>query len=316
MAKISVIIPCYYNEGNIPVTSKVLIENEKKFPDDVQFEYVMVDDGSKDKTWEEILKFQKLYPHKVKGIKLTRNFGAINADLAGFHYATGDCNVILSCDLQDPPELIKEMYDHWCNGLKLVVAHRTNREESFWQKRFSNTTHKLFKKLALPEAPEKGFDMVLFDAELREKTIRANIRNTYLQHYFIFLGYPYVSIPYVRRKREIGTSKWTMSKKMKAFIDSFVSFSFFPIRAISIVGLVLGATAFIYAILILYWKIFGEIDLQGWTSNMLVVLFVSSFQMIALGIIGEYVWRTLDETRNRPTYVVEKVKIQDDNSVD
>ena len=313
MAKISVIIPCYYNEGNIPVTSKVLIKNESNFPSDVTFEYVMVDDGSKDNTWGEILKFQEQYPAKVKAVKLTRNFGAINADLAGFHYATGNCNVILSCDLQDPPELIKEMYDHWRNGLKLVIAHRTNREESSIQKLLSNTTHKLFKKLALPEAPEKGFDMVLFDAELREKTIKSNIRNTYLQHYFIFLGYPYVSIPYIRKKREIGISKWTMSKKMKAFIDSFVSFSYFPIRAISVVGLILGAIAFFYALLILYWKIFGEIEMEGWTSNMLVVLFVSSFQMIALGIIGEYVWRTLDETRNRPSFVVEETRIQEEN---
>jgi len=313
MAKISVIIPCFYNEGNIPVTSKVLIENESKFPKDVTFEYVMVDDGSKDNTWAEILKFQEQYPSKVKAIKLTRNFGAINADLAGFDYATGDCNVILSCDLQDPPELILEMYDYWCKGLKLVVAHRTNREESFIQKLISNTTHKLFKKLALPEAPEKGFDMVLFDAELREKTKQANVRNTYLQHYFIFLGYPYASIPYVRRKREIGSSKWTMAKKMKAFIDSFVSFSYFPIRVISVVGLVLGAIAFLYAMLILYWKIFGEIEVEGWATHMLVILFVGSFQMIALGIIGEYVWRTLDETRNRPTYIVEQTKIQEEN---
>jgi len=313
MDKISIIIPCYYNEENIPVTSKVLIENESMFPSDVTFEYVMVDDGSKDNTWAEILKFQEQYPAKVKAVKLTRNFGAINADLAGFHYATGNCNVILSCDLQDPPELIKEMYDHWRNGLKLVIAHRTNREESSIQKLLSNTTHKLFKKLALPEAPEKGFDMVLFDAELREKTIKSNIRNTYLQHYFIFLGYPYVSIPYIRKKREIGISKWTMSKKMKAFIDSFVSFSYFPIRAISVVGLILGAIAFFYALLILYWKIFGEIEMEGWTSNMLVVLFVSSFQMIALGIIGEYVWRTLDETRNRPSFVVEETRIQEEN---
>ena len=99
MAKISVVIPCYYNEGNIPVTAKALIENEQNFDDDVTFEYIMVDDGSKDNTYAEILKFQAQYPDRVKAIKLTRNFGAINADLAGFHYATGDCNVILSCDL-------------------------------------------------------------------------------------------------------------------------------------------------------------------------------------------------------------------------
>jgi dolichol-phosphate mannosyltransferase len=121
------------------------------------------------------------------------------------------------------------------------------------------------------------------------------------------LGYEYVSIPYTRKKREIGKSGWTLSKKIKSFIDSFVSFSFLPIRLISIVGILLGAVAFLYGIYILFAKLTGHIQVEGWSTMMVVFLFVSAFQMIALGIIGEYVWRTLDAARNRPLYVVDKV---------
>jgi dolichol-phosphate mannosyltransferase len=122
----------------------------------------------------------------------------------------------------------------------------------------------------------------------------------------MWLGYEFVSIPYVRRKRELGTSTYTLSKKIKAFVDSFVAFSFFPIRLISVLGLILGILAFIYGLIVIFGKVFGFIDSTGWSSMMVVILFVSSFQMIALGIIGEYVWRGLEASRNRPSYLIEK----------
>ena len=122
----------------------------------------------------------------------------------------------------------------------------------------------------------------------------------------MWLGYEFVSIPYVRRKRELGTSTYTLSKKIKAFVDSFVAFSFFPIRLISVSGLILGILAFIYGLIVIFGKVFGFVDSTGWSSMMVVILFVSSFQMIALGIIGEYVWRGLEASRNRPSYLIEK----------
>ena len=124
MPKISIIIPCYYNEGNIPVTTAELIQNESLFPPDVEFEYVMVDDGSKDKTLDELVKFKNAYPTKVKVIKLAGNVGSFNAILAGMQYATGDCNVIITADLQDPPDLMPKMYDYWLKGIKFVIANR------------------------------------------------------------------------------------------------------------------------------------------------------------------------------------------------
>ena len=306
MPKITVITPCYFNELNIPDYANRMIENEKIFPTDVTFEYLLIDDGSKDGTWNEMIKFQILYPEKVKIIKLVRNFGSTNAVFSSLPYSTGDCNVVISADLQDPPELILKMYENWQKGFKLVLANRTNREEPYLQKFVSNTTHKLVQKFGLKNLPDGGFDMNLFDVEIKDILIKMDEKNTFFPFLLMWLGYEFVSIPYVRRKRELGTSTYTLSKKIKAFVDSFVAFSFFPIRLISVSGLILGILAFIYGLIVIFGKVFGFVDSTGWSSMMVVILFVSSFQMIALGIIGEYVWRGLEASRNRPSYLIEK----------
>jgi glycosyltransferase involved in cell wall biosynthesis len=307
MPKLSIIMPCYYNEENIPVTVKELVENESRFPGDVEFEYIFVDDGSKDKTLERLLEFKERRGASVKIIKLAGNVGSYNAILAGMKYATGECNVILVADLQDPPELVPKMYEYWLKGIKIVIANRQDREESLFQKIFSNTYHWLIRKLAIPQVPPGGFDLVLFDKQLRDEVVRIDEKNTNTIYLLAWLNYDYVSIPYVRKKRQIGTSRWTLTKKMKLFIDSFVSFSFVPIRVITILGLLLGFSAFIYGTFVIVAKITGLVPIEGWTSIMVVLLFVSSFQMISLGIIGEYVWRSLDAARSRPNYVVDKV---------
>ena len=306
MPKITVITPCYFNELNIPDYANRMIENEKIFPTDVTFEYLLIDDGSTDGTWNEMVKFQILYPEKVKIIKLVRNFGSTNAVFSSLPYSTGDCNVVISADLQDPPELILKMYENWQKGFKLVLANRTNREEPFLQKFVSNTTHKLVQKFGLKNLPDGCFDMNLFDVEIKDILIKMDEKNTFFPFLLMWLGYEFVSIPYVRRKRELGTSTYTLSKKIKAFVDSFVAFSFFPIRLISVSGLILGILAFIYGLIVILGKVFGFVDSTGWSSMMVVILFVSSFQMIALGIIGEYVWRGLEASRNRPSYLIEK----------
>jgi polyisoprenyl-phosphate glycosyltransferase len=307
MPLLSYIIPCYYNEQNIPVTKTELLENEKRFPVDVQFEYVLIDDGSKDETLSELLKFKEEYPDKVKVIKLSGNFGSYNAILAGMNYATGDCNVILAADLQDPPDLIPKMYDYWVKGIKLIIANRQDREESISQRFFSNTYHFLIKKFALKGVPRGGYDLVLFDKQLRNEVVRINEKNTNQIYLLSWLNYDFVNIPYIRLKRDIGKSRWTLQKKVKLFVDSFVSFSFFPIRLISVTGLLLGFISLLYGLFVIYAKITGLVPLKGWTAIMVVLLFVSSFQMVALGIIGEYVWRAMDAARNRPNFIVEKI---------
>ncbi|MDX5345809.1 MAG: glycosyltransferase family 2 protein, partial [Hymenobacteraceae bacterium] len=291
MAKLSIIIPCYFNEDNIPVTSRELIANEANFPEGTEFEYILVDDGSKDNTLQRALEFKQQYPDKVKVIKLAGNVGSYNAVIAGMEYATGDCNVIIAADLQDPPELMAKMMQHWQQGYKLVIGNRQDREESFSQKLFSNTFHKMMRKFALKNIPEGGFDYVFFDKQIREELLKIKENNSNVFYLMSWMGYDYVNIPYTRKKREIGKSRWTLKKKIKLLVDSFVAFSFFPIRAISVIGFILGLIAFLYGLYIVIARITGAIDIEGWSALMVALLFVSSFQMIALGIIGEYIWR-------------------------
>ena len=307
MAKLSIIIPCYFNEKNIPVTAKELIENEKLFPAELTFEYILVDDGSGDGTLKEILAFKKNYPEKVIAIKLAGNVGSYNAVVAGMEHATGDCTVVIAADLQDPPELMVKMYEYWKQGFKLVIGNRQDRQESASQKFLSNTFHWIMKKIALKNIPDGGFDYVLFDKQIREKLLTMMEHNSNVFYLMTWMGYNYVNIPYNRKKREIGDSKWTIQKKIKLLIDSILSFSFFPIRAISVIGIILGIIAFLYGVYLIILRMLGNIEVEGWTALMVVLLFVSSFQMIGLGILGEYIWRGLDASRKRPLYVVDEV---------
>ena len=307
MPKLSIIIPCYCNELNIAATSKELILNEQLFPNDVSFQYVMVDDGSKDNTIEALKVFKSQYPEKVTIVKLSGNFGSYNAIQAGMQFATGDCNVVIAADLQDPPELIPKMYEYGVKGFKLVLANREGRNDPFLHKIFATAYQKFMKKYALTDIPNGGFDFCLFDKQLKEDVLAMQEKNTNSLYLLVWMKYEYACIPYTRRERKIGKSRWTMKKKIQLFIDSFISFSYAPLRFITICGLLLGSISFIYALYVLWAKLTGHIDVQGWTTMMMVFLLVSSFQMMAIGIIGEYLWRNFEATRNRPAYVIDKV---------
>lgn len=307
MAKLSIIIPCYFNEHNIPVTARELIQNESRFPVGTEFEYVMVDDGSKDKTVKALQTFKAAHPNKVTIVKLSGNFGSYNAIQAGMKYATGDCNVVIAADLQDPPELMVEMFAYWQQGMKLVVANRQAREDKWTSRIFAEYYQKLIRKYALPNLPKGGFDYCLFDKQLREQVVAMSESNTNSLYLLMWLNYPYVSIPYTRKQREIGTSRWTFKKKLKLFVDSFVSFSYAPLRLITTSGILLGLGSFLYALYVVWAKLSGLVDVEGWTTMMVVFLFVSSFQMIAIGIIGEYLWRNLEASRKRPAFIVDEV---------
>ncbi len=307
MPKISVIIPCYFNELNIPTTVQELKTNETLFPADVAFEYVMVDDGSKDNTLEELKKFKETYPEQVKIIKLSGNFGSYNAIQAGMKYATGDCTVVIAADLQDPPELMVKMYEYWQKGVKLVVANRNDREDALTSRIFAEQYQKLIRKHALSNLPKGGFDYCLFDRQLREQVVNMGENNTNSLYLLMWLKYDYVAIPYTRKARKAGKSRWTLSKKIKLFVDSFVSFSYFPLRLITIGGLLLGLISLLYAAYVIFAHLTGNIDVQGWTTMMVVFLLVAAFQMISIGIIGEYLWRNLEASRKRPAYIVDEI---------
>lgn len=307
MPKISVIIPCYYNEANIPVTTRELLDNEKLFASNVSFEYVMVDDGSKDQTLAALKKFKQEHADKVTIIKLSGNFGSYNAIQAGMKYATGDCTVVIAADLQDPPELMVKMYEYWTQGIKLVVANRDEREDSFTSRLFAEQYQRLIKKYALANLPDGGFDYCMFDKQLREQVVSMSETNTNSLYLLMWLNYDYISIPYTRRARKIGKSRWTLKKKIKLFVDSFISFSYAPLRMITLAGIILGLTSLLYAFYVVIARVTGHIILEGWTTMMVVFLLISSFQMTAIGIIGEYLWRNLEASRKRPPYIVDQV---------
>ena len=307
MPKLSVIIPCYYNEGNIPVTAQALVANEANFPPEVTFEYIFVNDGPGDDTLGALRRAQGLYPGRIRIVDLAGNVGSYNAIVAGMAYATGDCLSIITADLQDPPELMVEMYSYWQQGIKLVIGNRQDREESGLAVAMAKLFHWLMKNFALSNIPDGGFDYVFFDRQVATEVLKLNERNSNVFYLMVWLGFAYVNIPYTRRKREIGKSRWTLSKKIKLLIDSLLAFSFVPIRAISVLGLGLGLIALIYGFYVIALKITHPDEPAGWTTLMVVMLFVSAFQMIALGVIGEYVWRGLDAARQRPLYVVRDV---------
>lgn len=284
-----------------------LIANETNFPAGLDFEYVFVDDGSGDGTVAALRRMQAQYPDRIRVVELVANVGSYNAIVAGMEQATGDCLAIITADMQDPPELMVQMYDYWLKGFKLVIGNRQDREETGLSQVFAKGFHWLMKHLALKNIPDGGFDFVFFDRQVCDDIVRMQERNSNLFYLMIWLGYDYVNIPYVRRKREIGKSRWTLQKKVKLLIDSLLSFSYFPIRAISVLGLGLGLVALLYGLYIIGLKIFGSGEPEGWTALMVVMLFVAAFQMIALGVIGEYVWRGLDAARHRPMYVVKQV---------
>lgn len=278
--------------------------NEARFPAEVAFEYVFVDDGSGDQTLQSLLTARTQYPDRIRVVELAGNVGSYNAIVAGMAHAAGDCLAVITADMQDPPELMVQMYEYWRKGFKLVIGNRQDREETGLAKISAELFHWLMKHLALRNIPDGGFDFVFFDRQVADEVLKMRERNSNVFYLMVWLGYAYVNIPYVRRKRTVGKSRWTLQKKIKLFIDSLLSFSYLPIRAISVVGLLLGVVALFYGIYVIGLNIFAPQAPTGWTTLMVVVLFVSAFQMIALGVLGEYVWRGLDAARNRPLYVV------------
>ena len=302
----SIIVPIYFNELNIPDTIPQLLALEERAPG-FRLELVFVDDGSKDASFTLLREYQAAEPTRIKVVKLTRNFGSMAAIQAGLTVATGDCVGMIAADLQDPPEIFLEMLSHWERGTKAIFAVRADREESFGQKLFSNTYYALMRKFALSGYPEGGFDFFLIDRQVVNEVNKIREKNTNLMSLIFWLGFQPVAIPYVRRARQKGKSRWTLSKKIKLFIDSFVAFSYAPIRGLSAIGFLVALSAFLYAGWVLYSWAFHHIPVKGYAPIVILLAFTSGVQMVMLGVLGEYLWRTLDESRRRPAFVIDEV---------
>jgi polyisoprenyl-phosphate glycosyltransferase len=309
MPKISVIVPVYFNELNLPPLMERLLalSKDKEF----EFEYIFVDDGSGDNSYS-VLKELAAKDNRVKVIKLSRNFGSFVASLAGIRNATGDCLTVISSDLQDPPELILEMAQEWKSGRKVVLAVREDRKDSLMVKLTAFLFYWLMKKFILSDMPSGGFDFFLIDKKVAQIVSRSQEKNTSLIGLILWLGFDRKIIYYTRQKREVGKSMWTFRKKSKYFIDSITAFSYWPLRLASIFGIVISLGGFFYIGWIFYMYFFMVVPPPGWSALMVIVLFVSGIQLIMLGVIGEYLWRNFDETKKRPVYVVDETQGIDD----
>lgn len=305
MSKLSIIIPVYYNSD----TLEVLYEDMKKVVLSVveDYEIVMVDDGSGDNSWEVMNSLSK-GDSRIKLVKLSRNFGSHAAILAGLSVCTGDCATIKAADLQEPSEILLEMYESWKEGNKVVLAVRSDRKESFSQKLFANLYYWLVRKFAIPSMPEGGFDCYLIDRKVIEVLRMLDETNSAVTLQILWSGFKRDTIYYVRQKREVGVSRWTLAKKVKLVVDSLVGFSFVPVRFMSIVGGFFSLISFVWMLVVIAQKMMGGIQVEGWTALMIVVLFSSGLILLTLGILGEYIWRILDASRNRPVYIVEEIR--------
>jgi polyisoprenyl-phosphate glycosyltransferase len=306
MKALSIVVPVYFNEPNLPDTVPQLLALAERLPG-YRLELIFVDDGSGDNSLGLLREFQAQHPETIKVVKLTRNFGSMAAVQAGLSVATGDCVGIIAADLQDPPELFVEMLSHWEKGTRLVLAVRADREEPLGQRMFAATYYGLMRRFAVPGYPHGGFDFLLMDAQVVKDVNRIQEANTNLMVLIFWLGYRPVLIPYTRRKRTKGRSRWTLAKKVKLFIDSFVAFSYVPIRALSLLGVLFALGAFGYGLLLTILRLTQGVEVPGWTAMMVLMTFASGIQMTMLGVLGEYLWRTLEAARKRPHYVIDEV---------
>ena len=302
--KLSIVIPVYYNQDNlVPLYEDIKEKVIRKI--DYDYEIVMVNDGSQDHSYE-IMKELSKKDKNIKIISLSRNFVSHAAILCGLSKCTGDCAVIKAADLQEPTELVLEMVESWKRGNNVVLATREARDESKKQIFFADLYYKLVKKVALPNMPEHGFDVYLIDRKVINVLNNLDEKNSALTGQILWSGFRTDVVYYRRLAREIGTSKWTLRKKIRLVMDTLFSFTSLPITLVLVVGSVSVIIACVWALLVLVCKIKGIIAVSGWTTLIIFNLFSFGLIMLTLGILGEYLWRTFDASRKRPPYIIEE----------
>jgi dolichol-phosphate mannosyltransferase len=304
----SVVIPVYYNEGSVARTFEKVKQQMDAYNGIQEYEVILVDDGSGDNSFGEMLHLKQQYPDIVKLIKFTRNFGQLAAIKAGYNFAKGNCVINISADLQDPPELITEMLNfHTQQQFEIVVCTREDREESWFRKKTSRMFYKAMQRLTFKNMPEGGFDFTLISKKVADAFNSNFEANNFWQGQILWTGFPVKFIPYKRLKRDSGTSRWTFSKKIKYLLDGIMAYSYFPLRFMAVLGIILFLLGIIYAAVIIFMYFFDDVPFKGWAPIMILVLVLSGIQMLMLGIIGEYLWRTLDQVRGRPPFIIETV---------
>lgn len=306
MSKVSVIINIYKNEANIlpfyddfqkNIAPAILANGD-------DYELIMVNDDSPDDSWQ-VLKDLAIRDSHVKLLRLSRNFGAVSASFTGLTYATGDCITTRACDLQEPAELTVQMYQEWKKGEKILFAVREARNDGFFSDLFSNIYYWIMRNMIVQSMPKGGFDIYMIDKHVRNQIVQMKDKNSNIPLQLMWLGFHPKKIYYVRKKREIGKSSWTMAKKIKLFIDSIIGFSYVPIRFMTGTGVLFLLFSIIFALKILWARLNDLIPVQGYTTLVIITMFSAGMIMFTLGILGEYIWRTMEASRNRPLSVVQ-----------
>jgi glycosyltransferase involved in cell wall biosynthesis len=308
MTDYSIVIPVYFNEGALTITLSELLDKVIRRNDELSCEIIFVDDGSEDGSLNELLQLQSQYPAIIKVIKLTRNFGQLSAILAGLSHARGQCTVIMSADNQDPAELVNDMlHVHIEESYDIVICTREEREEPLFRVWTSRLFYGVIQKLSFPNMPAGGFDYVLLSRRVVKTILNNQEAAAFFQGQILWTGYRTKFIRYQRKKREIGRSRWTFGKKLTYLIDGVMAYSFFPIRIMSTIGIVVALTGLLYAAVIFVTKLIWGLSIQGWAPLMIVILVLGGLQMLMLGVSGEYIWRILAQVRNREPFIIETI---------
>ena len=303
MKKISVIIPAYNEEESLPILYERM-EKLMNSMENYEFELLFVNDGSKDKTID-IIKEMREKDERISYVDFSRNFGKEIAMIAGLDYAKGDCVIFMDADLQDPPELIPELVKYWEQGYDDVYAKRRSRKGETWLKKFtSKMYYKVLQKLTTIEIQKDTGDFRLLDRRCVNalKKLRESQRNT--KSMFSWIGYNKKEVLYDRDPRVAGKTKWNYIKLVDLAVDGITSFTTTPLRISTCIAIPTFITLFIYFIYVIIKAFVVDEPIQAYQAIILLILFFSGIQILLFGIIGEYLGRIFNETKNRPLYLV------------
>ena len=302
---ITILIPAY-NEQDVLEMLKERLDNIINKIENYNFEILFVNDGSKDKTLE-MLKELREKDQRYNYLSLSRNYGKEIAMIAGLDYSRGDAVIIMDADLQDPPELIPEMIKYWEQGYDDVYAKRRSRKgESFLKKFTSKMYYAILQKFTRIEIQKDTGDFRLLDRRCVEALKQMRESQRYTKGLFSWIGYNKKEILFDRDPRAAGKTKWNYGKLIDLSIDGITSFTTSPLRWSAIIGIVTSIAGFIYMLVIILKTLIYGVDVPGYASMMVVILFLGGIQLIFLGVIGEYLGRAFYETKGRPLYFIDR----------
>lgn len=302
---ITILIPAY-NEQEVVAPLMERLDSLARTNDDYLWEFLFVNDGSRDETYPILKDFAKI-DRRISLINLSRNFGKETAMLAGFDHARGDAVVVIDADLQDPPELIPRMINYWQKGYDDVFARRRNRAGESWAKKSTSRWYYriLQNSTNIPIQVDTG-DFRLLSRRFVDALRQFRESERYTKGMYSWVGLKKKELLYDRDPRAAGESKWNYRKLTNLAIDGITSFTTAPLRLSTIIGSIISLIAFIYILYLIIRPLFGISTGAGYSSTMAVILFLGGIQLLSLGIIGEYIGRIFNETKHRPLYFIDE----------